>query len=265
VADREGDIYEVIRDSYARGIHFILRANSPRTLLDEEGSTTQKVARSPVRGRFSLSLRARPGQPARTATLEVRAISVQVRAPMRPGGRPSPFAVHVVEARERSAPANVEPLHWVLLTDWSIDSFTAVLRVIRAYADRFLIEEYHKALKTGTRVEASQLETRKGLENLLAVLAVVAVRLLAMKLRADADPDTAVPPTAMPPEVWAVLETKFLRPATGWTNRTRVVAVARVGGFLARQSDGNPGWQTLWRGWRKLTLLAEGYQLAHRT
>ena len=32
-------------------------------------------------------------------------------------------------------------------------------------------------------------------------------------------------------------------------------AVARLGGFLARKSDGEPGWQTLWRGWLKLQDL----------
>jgi hypothetical protein len=184
---------------------------------------------------------------------------------MRPGGRPEPFTVQVVEVRERQAPRKTEPLHWVLLTDWSIESFADILRIIRTYAARFLIEEYHKALKTGTRVEASQLETREGLENLLAILTVVAVRLLAMKLRAEGYPDEPPSPQTMPPEVWAVLEKKIPRPRTGWTHRALVVAIARLGGFLARRSDGNPGWLTLWRGWQKLMLLVEGYQLAQQT
>ncbi len=36
------------------------------------------------------------------------------------------------------------------------------------------------------------------------------------------------------------------------------LALARLGGFLARQSDGLPGWQTLWRGWQRLQDLCWG-------
>ena len=28
--------------------------------------------------------------------------------------------------------------------------------------------------------------------------------------------------------------------------------VARVGGFIGRKSDGDPGWQTLWKGWLRV-------------
>ncbi|MDB5332362.1 MAG: Transposase Tn5 dimerization domain, partial [Phycisphaerales bacterium] len=28
-----------------------------------------------------------------------------------------------------------------------------------------------------------------------------------------------------------------------------------------RKGDGDPGWITLWRGWRKLLLLIDGYEL----
>lgn len=32
-------------------------------------------------------------------------------------------------------------------------------------------------------------------------------------------------------------------------------AVARLGGFIGRKSDGQPGWQTLWRDWSRLQDL----------
>jgi hypothetical protein len=41
-----------------------------------------------------------------------------------------------------------------------------------------------------------------------------------------------------------------------------VVWIARLGGFLARKSDGMPGTLTLWRGWKRLTDLTEGWNLA---
>ena len=52
----------------------------------------------------------------------------------------------VVEAREVGAPEGVEPVEWVLLASWQVESFEDAVRVIKTYARRRLIEEYHKAL-----------------------------------------------------------------------------------------------------------------------
>src|SRR3954449_7736001 len=46
------------------------------------------------------------------------------------------------------------------------------------------------------------------------------------------------------------------------SNRAFLRGVAQLGGFLARTSDGEPGWQTLWKGWSVLMTLVEGYELA---
>jgi len=45
-------------------------------------------------------------------------------------------------------------------------------------------------------------------------------------------------------------------------NRAFLRGVAQLGGFLARKSDRDPGWQTLWKGWSVLMTLVEGYELA---
>ncbi len=44
-----------------------------------------------------------------------------------------------------------------------------------------------------------------------------------------------------------------------------VVWIARLGGFLARKGDGAPGTIALWRGWKRLTDLTEGWSLAHQS
>ena len=41
-----------------------------------------------------------------------------------------------------------------------------------------------------------------------------------------------------------------------------VTWIARLGGYLARKGDGPPGTIALWRGWKRLTDLAEGWTLA---
>ena len=41
--------------------------------------------------------------------------------------------------------------------------------------------------------------------------------------------------------------------------------LAKLGGFLGRKPDGEPGWITIWRGWQKLHLLVRGAELAEIT
>jgi len=260
-ADRESDIYEVFGRCRQAGVDFIIRAAQPRALHKEHQSVFEAVRRSPLKGRFSIGLRARPGQGAREADLEVRATTVTLRPPQRPDGRSEPFTVNVVEAREPCPPRGSEAIHWVLLTSWDSETFEQALRVVKAYSQRWLIEEYHKALKTGVNIERSQLSTAKRIEALLAVLVVVAARLLQAKLLATSKPEERIKPDQAGPEAMAILEARFGKPRGGWTHRSFFESIARLGGFLGRKGDGSPGWLTIWRGWQKLMTMVEGYSL----
>jgi hypothetical protein len=64
------------------------------------------------------------------------------------------------------------------------------------------------ALKTGAGVEESQLERGYRLEPLIAVLAVVAVRLLSTKLLARSRPESFEAAGSFGPEMLAILEKK---------------------------------------------------------
>src|ERR1700735_3901210 len=128
------------------------------------------------------------------------------------------------------------------------------------YCARWHIEEYNKALKSGAGVEESQLEQAYRLETLIAVLALVAVRLLNTKLLARACPDQALAPGQVGVAGLRILENKFGQPKEGWTQSTFWVAVARLGGFIGRKSDGMPGWQNIWRGWQRLMWMSEGLE-----
>ncbi len=261
VADRESDIGEVFAKTHQYGIDFIVRANQPRAVVAEEGNLFELAACAPVKGGLEVELRARPGRPARTARVQVRARALTIRGTWRPGGNLPSHTLNVVEIKEKDAPKDVEPLHWVLLTSWPCETLEECRSIMQAYCARWLIEEYHKALKSGTGMEESQLSTAHGLQALLGLLALVAVRLLSLKLAARAEPDKSVEPEMFGTEALAVLRAKHGQPKEGWTCRSTLVAIARLGGFLARKGDGDPGWLTIWRGWRRLVLLSEGYTL----
>ena len=260
LADREADFYEPVERCQGRGVDFVIRAYRDRRLADQPSYLKDALAQMPVRGATEVELRSRAGQPARTAQVQVRSGTVRFKGPERPGGDKPDFTVNVVEVREVAAPPGIEPLHWVLLTSLPCGSWAEVQRIVGRYATRWWIEEYHKALKTGVGAEESQLQQAYRIENLVAVLAIVAVRLLNAKWLARTHADQPVNAEVFGSQALEILTARFGRPAGGWTHQTALVAIARLGGFLARKHDGLPGWQTIWRGWQRLIWMSEGLE-----
>jgi len=258
VADRESDIYEAFERCQQAQVDYIIRAQHSRVLVGEDEKLFTAVAEQPLLGRFDLEIRARPGVPARIAQIEVRSMSVTLRGVERPEGRRPDLPMQVVQAREINAPAEAEPINWILLTNLPASTFVQARRIITRYARRWLIEEYHKALKSGACVESSQLETAERLQALLGVIAVVAVRLLNTKQLARTQPHRAVDSQSLGPEALAILNARFGEPKEGWTYQSLLIAIARLGGFVGRRGDGLPGWITLWRGMQRLMTMVEG-------
>jgi hypothetical protein len=74
-----------------------------------------------------------------------------------------------------------EGLEWILLCDAKIASFEQARECALQYSTRWLIEEFHKALKSGVGAERLQLETAEGLCAAVAIMSVVALRLIALR------------------------------------------------------------------------------------
>jgi len=263
VADRESDIFEVLVRCARHRWDWVLRACQARGTTSAQGDIFDVLAQAPVLGQFSLKLRKRKGVAARKARLEVCAVGTKLLPPKTLPAGHAPQATMLVEVREVDPPADVEePIHWVLLTSWPCECFAQARRVVAAYACRWLIEEYHKALKSGTHIEDSQLSTRERIEALLGIHAVIAADLLQLKLLANTHPDQPIDPKLVEPAALEILERQFGLPACGWTNASTMRAIARMGGYLGRKHDGPPGWLSIWRGWLMLTFMLEGFHLA---
>ena len=104
------------------------------------------------------------------------------------------------------------------------------------------------------------METAARLAACIGLLAVVAVRLLQLKSTARHAPQRPAVESVSPDHV-RVLAAYLGRAAETFTAYEFWRAVAQLGGFLARRRDGEPGWQTLWRGWRDLDLMTYGARL----
>jgi hypothetical protein len=271
VMDRGADDFEVHCRARRIGADWIGRVSSRnRRARDEAGAEcalSQALARAAVAGGYTLDLRARPRQPARRAKVEVSFAAVTVLVPRQPAASlkalaPRPIAQWAVWAREVDPPAGLkEPIDWLLLTSLPVRTLEGAMEVISYYEKRWLIEEWHKALKTGCQVERRQLGTSEGLEALTGLLSVVAVRLLQLKEVGRRDPKRAA--TELVPARYVELVRRArgrVRPGE-WTVRDFFRGVAGLGGFLGRKSDGEPGWITIWRGWEVLHWMLLGAQL----
>jgi hypothetical protein len=266
VADREADFYEPIQYCQQRGVDFVIRAFQNRRLADGAGRLWDRLNQAEVLGEVGLELRSRPGAKARRARVQLSRTSVCLSGPWRPGGWQADLAeLQVLKVKEIDPPADGEPLHWILLTSLPCTNLAQARRIVGRYTARWHIEEYHKALKSGAGVEKSQLAQAYRLETLVAVLSLVAIRLLNTKLLARACPDKVLEPGQIGAEGLQLLAERFGTPKAGWTQGSFWVAVARLGGFIGRKGDGEPGWQTIWRGWQRLVWMSQGLELLNHS
>lgn len=282
VCDRGADTFEflehashsgrrfVVRAAYNRAIHVDHSASAPRALAQKYARTlsplTSRTLALPQRlverrpkktGKKQLKKQA-----ARTATLHIAAAPVLLRAPSSKNGLhgDEPLPLWIVRVYEADAPKNKEALEWFLWTNQPVDSVETALQVVGWYECRWIIEEYHKAMKTGCGIESPQFRTAERLQPMVALLSVVALTLL--NLRAiSRRPDAKTRPASdvISRDYIAVLSTwRLKKPRLDWTIHEFFFALARLGGHLNRKHDKPPGWLVLWRGWHELQAMLDG-------
>lgn len=271
VCDRGADNFEVFCHLLENGCGWVIRASLlHRKILNHAGETvplSDYLATLPVSGTYELQVRSQKKQPARTATLEVRFGTLKMPVPVQKSPyikalKPQPIAMNVVWVREVNAPKGVQPIEWVLYTSLDVGNFDDAWQVIEYYETRWLVEEYHKALKTGCRVTKRGLQEADRLEPMVGLMSVVGVRLLQLKSAARSEPDR--PARQIVPRLWLTMlkaVRKRLRRVYDLTVYQFYRELAKLGGFLGRKSDGEPGWITIWRGWEKLNALVRGAEL----
>jgi hypothetical protein len=284
VCDRGADVFEYLDHKHAQAREhpdhpgagrYVVRSKHDRNVevAGEAGEAALAKLHAharglPVLGTLAVRVGARPAKPgtaarkARDATVRVAAgpVSVQVPASRAGDHGDEPLACWVVHVKEADPPAGEKPLEWVLLTNVPAATFDDAAERVAWYARRPVVEEYHKAMKTGCGVELPQLTKEARLQPVIALLSVVAVMLLGLR-------DAARKPDAEQVPAAALVPAEYVRVLSGWrwqdpgratTARDFLLAVARLGGHQNRKSDGLPGWLTIWRGWMALHHMVLG-------
>jgi Transposase DNA-binding/Transposase DDE domain len=280
VGDRYSDIYTLFLACQQQQTHFVIRAAQDRC-VDERveeiapalkrrkrkaGDPPQRHLFETVRGwaasdEQELEVPAEHARQARTARVALSYGQLRLLAPDKRENVLPSLLVWVVRVWEVDPPEGVEPLEWVLLTSVPVESVEQAWERVGWYRRRWIVEDYHQALKTGCRMEERQLESYEGLRRLLGLLAPTAVRLLQLRTLARQQPERPAV-EVLPTEVVQVVALKTGGEAAGMTVEQCVKRLAQLGGYQGRRSDGPPGWKTLWHGWLKIQTLLEGVHLA---
>jgi hypothetical protein len=274
VCDRGGDTFEELEHEHRSQRRLVIRAqHNRRVLAGHEGPSRKQYLESTLRrqtaaGSFTLKVAATAGRPMRSAKLSVSFIAVRLLPPKQARGDhgDEPLSLWAVRVWEPDPPRDQPRLEWMLLTNELVNSLADARRVIGWYECRWVVEEFHKALKTGCQIEDLQFADESRLEPMIALLSVVALTLLNLRdasRRADACTTSAS--TLLAQEyVDALSLWRYNEVRADWSVHDFFMALARLGGHQNRKRDKLPGWLVLWRGWTALQLLAAGAQAERR-
>jgi hypothetical protein len=283
VFDRGGDTFENLDAEYASERSYVCRSTHNRRIYvghdhqATEGLLHDHVRSLPAVGRHLVELPAReakpahngkpaqPAQPARQATVAVSFAAVQLRRPHVKRGKHgnAPLKVWVVRVWELAAPAGVEPLEWLLLSNVPVQTLAEAERIVGWYERRWTVEDYHKGQKTGCGIEKPQFTKEERLEPVIALLSVIAVWLLHLRWLSRQEGLKDCPAVEVVPEVYVAV----LSASQGQGRRLDMTAaefflgLARLGGYDYPRKGRAPGWLVLWRGWGQLQSRVQ-YALA---
>jgi hypothetical protein len=262
VMDREGDIFELFLDAEPtrRRVGVLVRAKHDRRLEGRERKLFEELKASPhaapievviPRQRWKKAQRGNPEQkamPGRRGLLTMSFQEVTVhstRSDLRAQGAITLWGVY---AREEHPPAGAKRIEWLLLTTEEVRTPADAARIVDLYTRRWRIEEWHRVLKQGCKVQEHQNETAERLKRVIAIDAVLA-RIQLMTLLGREVPD--LPCTVFFDE-WEVNVLEALEEDKGkrgmkppFSLGDAIILVAKQGGYLARRSDPPPGPQCI--------------------
>jgi hypothetical protein len=273
VCDREADFYELFAEQqHVPNVALVVRARHDRRLpqgkLFEAARATRPcakialdVTRQSARAKSS-KRQARIGRQARTAQLELRYRHVELLQDTRSPDKSKQLPATIVHAVESAPPNGEKPIEWFVLTTLPVDSADEAAEILRFYSLRWRIEDWHRVLKSGCKIDELGHRSAERLERAIAIRMVIAWRVMLMTLLGREVPE-------LPAEIlFSDIELRVIGDLAQSRGRSRptklgeaVLQVAILGGYLNRNNDPPPGHQLMWHGYATLTTMCTAYQL----
>ncbi|MDZ7761908.1 MAG: IS4 family transposase [Desulfovermiculus sp.] len=194
VCDREADFFELFDEQRKYScVELLVRAQYHRNINGGSAKLFGSVSQGQVLGGVNVIVprqsersktskkKAKPKREEREATLFLRAKKVKLH-PGRHLAHKAPVSLWVVHALEEHPPANDEPVEWFLLTTMHIATFEDALKCLSWYCKRWRVEDWHRVLKSGCKIEDLSHETAERLRRAIAINLVIAWRIMLMTL-----------------------------------------------------------------------------------
>jgi hypothetical protein len=267
--DRGFDSWPILQLACREKMRLTVRTVGNRRVVDGRGqkrTLRQTGSQAPVMGHYDVQVQASTTRPARLARMQLRSEPVTVALTVGKVRREC-VQLQLVYAEEVSP--SPTRLLWMLLTTVAVHGLDDALCVVRGYAMRWRIEDFHRAWKQGLcRVEDSQLRTREALikwATLLAAVAARATRLAHLCRKADdAAPATDEFSRNEIDAIIALREPKDVRPGASPSLRQAIAWIAELGGYTGRSSGGPPGATVIGRGLADIDVLVKGLEHLRR-
>jgi hypothetical protein len=270
IVDREGDAGDLLRALLRTEGLFTVRASWDR-VVQSAGKDTQYLRATLAAKRpqsvYEMQVPGGPKRMARVARMELRAMRVTVRLRDAWSKKDSWIELSAVWALEAgTTPDGEKPLDWLLYTNVLVSDAQQARRIVRSYATRWRIEDFHKTWKSAKcNVERTQLRTAQGVVRWATILAAVATRIERLKHLARTTPDQPASAELTDEEIHVLvaLARRIKKRAEPVPSESLTIAsalewIARLGGYTGKSSGGPPGSITIGRGLERLQTAVEG-------
>lgn len=280
VCDREADIHDFFEEALNLGADVVVRLQHDRVVIDEAHDyfrVSEILAVTEVKGETKVEIPQNGSRLKQEALMEIKyapiTISAHGRGPKTSQIRHrSDIEMFVVDLWEKNPEKGEAPLHWRLFTTIEVRSKKDALKVVDYYRKRWMVETYFKALKTGCNVEKCRLQEAEKLTNYIALLSVVAWRILWMTHLNRHTPNESAEMMLTENEwktLWLMRHRRYIKegkmealpPKKPPSVYEAVRWIAMQGGFLGRKGDKEPGLITIWRGWLRLQTAVEVFEI----
>ena len=201
ICDREADFFEMFDEQRRnRRVDLLIRAKHDRKIIVEPFKLFDALKSAPVQIVVKIQVprqsakpkrgnqKARPKRSARTAQLSLRYMSVELR-PTKYHKDKEPIKVWAIHALEAAPAPDIEPIEWFLLTTIDIDSAETAVTCLRWYCLRWRVEDWHRVLKSGCRIESLAHRSAERLRRAIAIDLVIAWRIMFMTLLGRETPE----------------------------------------------------------------------------
>ncbi len=266
IADRAADVYELFFSAYESDTDLLIRACHNRRLSDAS-HLWDHIAQQASQGAVTLEILDEKGRKRRPIEAEVRFKKVEILRPVRSKDKYESVELTAIEVRQIGETSDdQEGLYWTLLTSLEVSSLTDVLKYIRWYTYRWLIERFHYVLKGGTKLEELQLKEAESLEKAIPVYSLAAFKIMQLVYHSRYYPDVSCEIILTKPQwiaLYVLIHQNKQIPNQPPSLSQAVKWIARLGGHLGRKSDGPPGLKTVWRGYQTLSDAATVYEILY--